>query len=134
MVGPLQGPPCKPASLSQPRFCLNHGPKPEWEIATINSSAVGKGDPRVRCNHCLKEYDSGCTRIRGHLLTNPKSGVSMCDKCPPAVRSMMAGKEEEAAAEKKASCKAQMQEASAAAGGLPARPVQQTIAICIIIN
>ena len=46
---------------------------------------------------------------------------------PTAVRSMLAGKEETAAAEKNR--KAQLQQASAAAdfGGLPARPVQQTI-------
>ena len=59
--------------------------EPEWENVAIISEAVGKGDPRVRCNHCLKEYNGGCTRIRGHLLANPKSGVSMCDKCPPAL-------------------------------------------------
>ena len=73
-----------------------------WENVTTISEAVGKGDPRVRCNHCLKEYKGGCIRIRGRLLANPKSGVSMCDKCPPAVRSMLAGKEETAAAEKSA--------------------------------
>ena len=98
-----------------------------WENVTTISEAVGKGDPRVRCNHCLKEYNGGFIRIRGRLLANPKSGVSMCYKCPPAVRSMLAGKEETAAAENKR--KAQLQQASAAAdaGGQPARPVQQTI-------
>ena len=65
------------------------------------------------------------TEYDGCLLAHPKSGVSMCDKCPPAVRSMLAGKEEAAAAEKKR--KAQLQQAAAGAGGLPARPVQQTI-------
>ena len=82
---------------------------------------------RVRCNHFLKEYNGGCIRVRGRLLANPKSGVCMCDKCPPAVRSMLAGKEETAAAEKKH--KAQLLQASAAADawGLPARPVQRTI-------
>ena len=56
----------------------------------------------------------------GAYLPTPKQGVSMCDKCPPAVRSMLAGKEETAAAENKR--KAQLQQASAAAdaGGLPA--------------
>ena len=48
--------------------------KPEWENVTTISEAVGKGDPRVRCNHCLKEYNGGCIGIRGRLLANPKTG------------------------------------------------------------
>ena len=49
--------------------------EPAWENVTTISEAVGKGQVQP---------------------------VSMCDKCPPAVRSMLAGKEETAAAEKSA--------------------------------
>ena len=34
-----------------------------------------------------------------YCLAKPKSGVSTCDKFPPAVRSMLAGKEEAAEAQ-----------------------------------
>ena len=104
----------------QARASSTNRTEPEWENVTTISETVGKGDPRVRCNHCLKEYNGGFIRIRGRLLANPKSGVSMCYKCPPAVRSMLAGKEETAAAEKKHMAQLQQASAAADAGGLPA--------------
>ena len=72
--------------------------EPAWENVTTISEAVGKGQVQP---------------------------VSMCDKCPPAVRSMLAGKEETAAAEKKHMAQLQQASAAADAGRLSARPVHQ---------
>ena len=47
---------CKPASLD------------------VSVTIMAPKDPKVRCNHCCKVSIGGCTRTRGHLLANPKSG------------------------------------------------------------
>jgi Protein of unknown function (DUF 659) len=70
----------------------------------------------VKCNHCEKTFHGGAKRLRGHILCDPKSGVSACTRPPAAVVAEMA------ALERKAGKKQTCSQATLAQGALFSQP------------
>jgi Protein of unknown function (DUF 659) len=50
---------------------------------------TGRGMAKVKCNHCEHIFHGGCSRIRGHLLGDTKSGVAACTGAPEDVFARM---------------------------------------------
>jgi hypothetical protein len=58
---------------------------PEWKHVKV-VEAKPKGDSKLLCAHCQKEFWGGAVRIRAHLLgNNPVAGVAKCPSTPQAV-------------------------------------------------
>src|SRR6185436_6097850 len=58
----------------------------EWNYVLLLDDKDNVTLSKVRCIYCDKEFCGGVVRIRGHLLGDPKSGISKCSKVPCEVQ------------------------------------------------
>ena len=61
----------------------------EWKHVIIIDENDNQTFNKVKCIYCEKSFQCGVLRIRGHLLGEPKSGVSKSTEVPIGVQELL---------------------------------------------